>query len=99
MLANTIETTFPVGYESFNQDAHLNFELNRWYSFGCASKGRSDRTGSKIRDFEEWVAVITRRGDEFLEQKDTFHEPSFTGRLSSSRFREIPGRKNCIPSS
>ena len=76
-MGNSIETAFPVGYELFNSDAHLNYELNRWYSFGCAGFDDLVQAGQLIHNFEEWVMVMTQFGDKYLQQEDLFHAAFF----------------------
>jgi pimeloyl-ACP methyl ester carboxylesterase len=76
-MESSISNTFPVGYESFNPNEHLNFELNRWYSFGCASRDDMARAGQQVHDFETWISTMTRMGDDAIQAGDLFHAAFF----------------------
>jgi alpha-beta hydrolase superfamily lysophospholipase len=46
--------TFPVGYHEFHKDQGINFQLNRYYSFGYARFEDMKEAGQKINSFEDW---------------------------------------------
>ncbi len=46
--------TFPVGYYEFHKDQGINFQLNRYYSFGYARFEDMKEAGQKINSFKEW---------------------------------------------
>jgi len=53
--------TFPVGYHEFHKDKTFNFQLNRWYSMGCARFEDMEEAGQKINSFEEWKIEMSKR--------------------------------------
>ncbi len=46
--------TLPIGYHKFNKDQGINFQLNRYYSFGHARFEDMKEAGQKINSIEEW---------------------------------------------
>ncbi|MBA7473903.1 hypothetical protein ES707_09250 [subsurface metagenome] len=54
------EFTFPVGYYDFNKNKAFNFQLNRWYSMGCARFDDMKNTGQNISSFEEWKTEMLK---------------------------------------
>ena len=51
---STTKFTFPVGYHEFHKDQGINFQLNRYYSFGYARFEDMKEAGQKINSFEDW---------------------------------------------
>jgi pimeloyl-ACP methyl ester carboxylesterase len=58
MTSNT--STFPVGYHSFHKNKSLNFQLNRWYSWGFARFEDMAEAGRRISSFEEWPTEMLK---------------------------------------
>lgn len=50
---------FPVGYHAFHPVTIINFQLNRWYSFGYARLEDMQWAGERIRTFGDWKGVMT----------------------------------------
>ena len=48
------EFTLPIGYHEFHKDQGINFQLNRYYSFGYARFEDMKKAGQKINSFEDW---------------------------------------------
>ncbi len=46
--------TFPVGYHNFHNVKIIDFQLNRWYSFGYARFEDIKEVSQKIKDFEDY---------------------------------------------
>ncbi|MCR4738858.1 MAG: alpha/beta hydrolase [Lachnospiraceae bacterium] len=54
---------FPVGYFKFHEDEGLNFQLNRFFTYGVFAKGELYDIGSKIDSFEKWIALFKELGE------------------------------------
>jgi len=48
-------TKFPVGYYDFHENNIINFQMNRWHSFGCIGYDALMAAGKKIKNFEDWT--------------------------------------------
>lgn len=49
---------FVIGFHSFHKDEGLNFQLNRFYSFGAISYSEMLEISNKITDFKSWIDVF-----------------------------------------
>ena len=56
----------PVGYFNFHKDAFINYQLNRWHSFGFTRKADIEKIGMMIKTFEDYVREFMKLGDEAL---------------------------------
>ena len=61
---------FNVGYYDFSRNEGMNFQLNRFYSMGALEKDELTEIGKKATDFEKWIALFTRAGDEAAGEGD-----------------------------
>ncbi|MFQ7234422.1 MAG: alpha/beta fold hydrolase [Enterococcus hulanensis] len=57
---------FPVGYYDFHEDTAFNFQLNRFYSFGCLDYESVAEIGAELTDFDSWSQL-------FLDRVYSFH--------------------------
>ena len=53
---------FHVGFYDFSKDTGMNFQLNRFYSFGILEKEELFEIGRKAVDFETWISLFTEAG-------------------------------------
>jgi alpha-beta hydrolase superfamily lysophospholipase len=53
-------STFPVGYHRFHKSKSLNFQMNRWYSWGFARFEDMAEAGRRISSFEEWPTEMLK---------------------------------------
>jgi pimeloyl-ACP methyl ester carboxylesterase len=57
---HTQETfSFPVGYHTFHKNKDINFQLNRFYSFGYWTKADAEEAGNSIHEIGDWKPVLT----------------------------------------
>jgi len=52
--------TFPIGYHDFHKKDAFNFQLNRFYSMGCARFEDMEEVGQKIDSIEDWNTEMLR---------------------------------------
>lgn len=52
---------FPVGYHKMNKIKIIDFQLNRWYSFGYARLEDMKEAGNNIKGFDDWKKEMTRQ--------------------------------------
>ena len=57
---NNINFDFPVGYLSFHKDKVLNYQFNRWYSFGYATYNDMAKAASEIESFGDWAEGMAK---------------------------------------
>jgi len=50
---------FPVGYHNFHKNRDINFQLNRFYSFGLWTKADAEEAGNTIKDIKDWKPTFT----------------------------------------
>jgi alpha-beta hydrolase superfamily lysophospholipase len=51
--------SFPVGYHTFHKNKDINFQLNRFYSFGYWTKADAEGAGNSIHEIGDWKPVLT----------------------------------------
>ena len=56
------KVTFPVGYYRFHEDEGLNFQLNRFFTYGVFDKEELMGIGRSIDGFEKWISLFTELG-------------------------------------
>lgn len=61
---------FPIGYHDFHKDTVINFQLNRFYSFGCLSYDTVAEIGKESIDFESWSKSFLGRAESFHKNGD-----------------------------
>lgn len=52
------DSTFPVGYHFFHKNKDINFQLNRFYSFGYWAKADAEHAGNAIQEISDWKPVM-----------------------------------------
>lgn len=50
--------SFPVGYHTFHKNKDINFQLNRFYSFGYWTKSDAEEAGKAIREISDWKPIF-----------------------------------------
>ena len=53
---------FQAGYYEFNKDTGMNFQLNRFYTYGVFSREELMDIGDRIDSFEKWIALFMETG-------------------------------------
>jgi len=53
-MINLTKFEFPVGYLDFHKNKALNFQFNRWYSFGYARHGDIVEAAAQIKGFDDF---------------------------------------------
>lgn len=56
----------PVGYHDFHKDKVLNYQFNRWYSFGYARYEDMAGAADRIKSFDDWapeMAALARKAE------------------------------------
>ncbi|MCR5590942.1 MAG: alpha/beta fold hydrolase [Lachnospiraceae bacterium] len=61
---------FQAGYYQFNEDEGLNFQLNRFYTYGVFSKEELMDIGSRIDSFDKWIALFMETGEKAERQNE-----------------------------
>ncbi len=61
---------FPVGFHDFHKDTAFNFQLNRFYSFGCLSYEVIAEIGKEVTDFDSWHKSFLSRVESFHNNGD-----------------------------
>lgn len=61
---------FPVGFHNFHKDTAFNFQLNRFYSFGCISYDTAVEIGKEISDFDSWAQAFLSRVEQYRSNGD-----------------------------
>ena len=62
---------FQAGYYRFNEDEGLNFQLNRFYTYGVFSKEELMDIGSRIDSFEKWISLFMETGEKAEQQNES----------------------------
>lgn len=55
---------FPVGYINFHKNPTINFQLNRWHSFGYARRKDLEKVAQKIEGFDDWTPKLLELAEE-----------------------------------
>lgn len=61
---------FPVGFHDFHKDTAFNFQLNRFYSFGCLGYDVVAEIGKELTNFESWSKAFLSRTQSFHNNGD-----------------------------
>ena len=64
------EIIFPVGYQDFHADKHINFQLNRWYSLGYVELDRTTQIGQQVIGLSDWKQVLVSYAEQATLQGD-----------------------------
>jgi pimeloyl-ACP methyl ester carboxylesterase len=65
-LNNERNFSFPVGYHTFHKNKDINFQLNRFYSFGYWRKTDAEEAGNAILKIEDWASALTIIAEQHL---------------------------------
>jgi pimeloyl-ACP methyl ester carboxylesterase len=65
--------TFPVGYHDLHRTKIIDFQLNRWYSFGYSRLEDMQDAASKIRNLDDWKPEMIRQAEKALTEKRTLN--------------------------
>lgn len=57
---------FPVGYHNFHKTKIIDFQLNRWYSFGYARLEDMIEAGKRIKTADDWKEEIIKQAEKAL---------------------------------
>lgn len=63
-------TKFPVGFHDFHENNALNFQMNRWYSFGCIGYDALMAASKKIKSFDDWTEEFCLLAEQAREKRD-----------------------------
>ncbi len=59
-IQDEVDIHFPIGYHEFHEDVHMNFQLNRWHSFGYLRKDDILLLATRIHNLEDWKHELVR---------------------------------------
>lgn len=65
-LNPTENFSFPVGYHIFHKNKDINFQLNRFYSYGNWTKAETEQVGSAIKKLENWTETLMGFAEQHL---------------------------------
>jgi pimeloyl-ACP methyl ester carboxylesterase len=68
--------TFPVGYHNLHKIKIIDYQLNRWHSFGYVPLADMQAAAAQIKRLDDWKGVMVRQADKALAE----------GRLMSGTF-------------
>ena len=79
---------FPVGYHTFHKNKDINFQLNRFYSFGVWTKSDAEEAGNAIQKVEDWAPTFTE-----LAERHLAHDRPMAAAFSyrAAEFYVLPG--------
>ena len=83
-----IQFKFPVGYHDFHKDKVLNYQFNRWYSFGYAEYNDMVNAAKAIKSFDDWAKVMTKFAQEAMGKGRTINAAYY---YRSAEFYLSPG--------
>lgn len=61
--------TFPVGYHHLHKVKIINYQMNRWYSFGYTRLEDMAEAAGNIRTLDEWKPEMIRQAEKALTEK------------------------------
>lgn len=73
--------TFPVGYHQLHKVKIINYQLNRWYSFGYTQMHEMREAARLIKKFEDWKSVMLHMASSAL-QEERYVEAAFAFRAA-----------------
>ena len=59
---------FPVGYHRMHKTKIIDFQLNRWYSFGYARLEDMIEAGKRIKTADDWKEEMVRQAEKALKE-------------------------------
>jgi len=63
--------SFPVGYFPFHEDEGLNFQMNRFYTYGAFTYDEMMDIGKQIDSFKKWISVFIAEGKQAEKKGET----------------------------
>lgn len=60
---------FPVGYHTMHRTKIIDFQLNRWYSFGYTRLEDMMEASKRIKKLDDWKEEMVRQAEKALEEK------------------------------
>lgn len=85
---------FPAGYYTFHKAPFINYQLNRWYSFGYARREDIEEIGAGIRSFEDYVQAFSRAAEGAVRENRLKHAATY---YRAAEFLIDPGAPEKIP--
>ena len=82
---------FQAGYYEFNKDAGLNFQLNRFYTYGVFSKEELMDIGGRIDSFGKWISLFTEIGERAEQERDLLKAATC---FRAAQFYTLSGEKD-----
>ncbi len=67
-INNISKFTFPVGYHKFHKKKVVNFQLNRWHSFGYVRFEDMKEVGQKIETFNDWKTEMEQLAEKAVSE-------------------------------
>ncbi|SNS05695.1 hypothetical protein SAMN05446037_1003178 [Anaerovirgula multivorans] len=61
-----IKFNFPVGYHHLHKTKIIDFQLNRWYSFGYARLEDMIEAGKRINTVDDWKEKMIRQAEKVI---------------------------------
>ncbi len=59
--------TFPVGYHNLHKTKIIDYQLNRWHSFGYVPLADMQAVAAEIKTLEDWKGVVLKQVDRAME--------------------------------
>jgi len=75
-MSSINDFTFPIGYLNFHKDKTMNFQLNRWHSFGFADYDDLIKVAKRISNFDDWTTELVKLA-EFAEKENRLFNAAF----------------------
>ncbi|MCR5331172.1 MAG: alpha/beta hydrolase [Lachnospiraceae bacterium] len=82
---------FQAGYFRFNEDEGLNFQLNRFYTYGVFTKEELMDIGSRIDSFEKWISIFIETGENAEKDNEPLKAATC---FRAAQFYTLSGEKN-----
>lgn len=82
---------FKVGYFDFHKDPELNFQLNRFYTYGAFTKEELLDIGSRIDGFDKWISLFCELGENAEKEGNPFKAATC---FRAAQFFTLSGEKD-----
>ncbi|SHI66980.1 Pimeloyl-ACP methyl ester carboxylesterase [Butyrivibrio fibrisolvens DSM 3071] len=82
---------FKVGYFDFHKDPELNFQLNRFYTYGAFTKEELLDIGSRIDGFDKWISLFCELGEKTEKEGNPFKAATC---FRAAQFFTLSGEKD-----
>lgn len=64
---------FPVGYHTMHKTKIIDFQLNRWYSFGYARLEDMKEAAKRIKKLDDWKEEMVRQAEKAIDENRTMN--------------------------